>query len=207
MRILKSTVHLISIYLFMNLTGCSAGNKVSVSDYSDRQSGYGAKIILETFEGIEYTGELIAVRDSVIFYCPEYGKSETDLANGLYPVNGINTKRITLIALEGNNVYLTGMLVMDQLEELWEPQWENFLLSQNPIFNLGSNKEKIVLSCVSCLGLTGIITGGLIASAGSTKKKIIYDLVDPSNIDYNYLKHFARYYDQEPDYIPALRRY
>lgn len=200
---------LVSPFLLFAFAGCSSGEHIIPADYTDRQSGFGAEVIVETIDGNEYTGELLSVRDSVIFVCEKYGASQTELANGVYAINRIGNNRIILIAVEGKKLYITGMLTGGAIGAALgagigaltgsASEQSNTFLFKNP------SQSQCIAGGACLFGLTGVAVGGLIGAANSSEDRVIYDSVEPSQINYEFLKRFARYPDKEPDYIPAFR--
>jgi len=200
---------LVSPVLLFAVAGCSSGEHIIPADYTDRQSGFGAEVIVETTDGYEYTGELLSVRDSVIFVCDKYGASETELAKGLYAIHRIRNSRITLVAVEGKKLYITGMLTGGAIGAAMGAAIGALAGSESEERNLIIFREPSQSQCIAggacLLGLTGIAVGGLLGAANSSEDRIIYDSVEPSQIDYEFLRRFARYNNGEPDYIPVFR--
>jgi hypothetical protein len=199
---------LVSPVLLFTVAGCSSGEHIIPADYTDRQSGFGAQVIVETIDGNEYTGELLSVRDSVIFVCDKYGASETGLAKGIYAIHRIANSRITLIAVKGKKTYITGMLTGGAVGAAMGAGIGALTGEESTEGNHGILKfsqGQCIAGGACLLGLAGVAVGGLIGAAGSSEDTFIYDSAEPSQIDYEFLKRFARYPEEEPDYIPALR--
>lgn len=202
---------MLQLILFFCFAGCSSGNKIIPADYTDRQSGFGAEVIVETINGIEYSGELLSVRDSVIFVCDKYGATETDLARGIYPVREINNEQITLIAVKGKKLYITGLFIGGAIGAALgaavgstagrDSEDKNNFIFPEP------TKGQCIVGGACLLGLAGAGIGALIGAAGSSEDRIIYNSVEPSQIDYEFLKRFARYPEEVPNYVPAFRQH
>ncbi len=205
MKKLIKALRLFSTIIPIYLTGCSAQETLNPDNYTDRQSGFGARVIIETINGDHYFGELIAVKDTLIIICETYGISETNLSKGVYPLKGMQSNQITLLVIKGEKHILTGIAIGGGIgaalgaaagASMSGAEWE-ILFPQS--------EEEDIASGACCLGVTGGLIGGLFGLVNSTKDKIIYNNVESSQIDYIFLKQFARYPEQEPEYIRVLR--
>lgn len=205
MKKLLNVLRLLSAVVPIYLTGCSAQETLNPENYTDRQSGFGAGVIIETINGDHYSGELLAVKDTLIIICETYGVSETNLANGVFPIKGMQNDQITLLVVKGKKHILTGIAVGGGIGAVLGAAAGASMSGSEWDILFPQSKEEDIASGACCLGVTGGLIGGLFGIINSTKDKIIYDNVEPSQKDYNLLKQFARYPEQEPEYIRVLR--
>ena len=160
-------------------------------------------------DGEEINGELLSVRDSTITLCTEYSATEKELANLQYPIYTVRTDKILEITLEGSDYKWIAMGIGTAagiglgilMRDIFESE------SSDGLRGLDELKK-------SCSGMLGVLLGvslGFFLGAG-----IVYlasnDAMDdvilseiPPGYKFLPLKSLARYPDEEPEYLKAIK--
>ncbi len=182
-------------------------NKEQIEDkivVYQKEEAMGAEVTLLLKDGEEINGELLSVRDSTITLCTEYSATEKELASLQYPIHTVRTDKIWEITLEGNKYPLLigfgigavagiglGILVGENYEsEELDRGWDELV---------GGCLGIMVFTGVAALG-TGI---GYLASTDAIDDVILSEI--PPGYKFLPLKSLARYPDEEPEYLKAIK--
>lgn len=151
----------------------------------------GAKAYIEMNDGRDFTGELLAVRDSTMIICEEYEADEQELVDSVYSIYVLNNYDIKLIELKVGNYTLTGVII-GYLSPL--------VLAINPN-NKGNPGVGLLAAAIS---IVGSIIGGIIG-ANITDYEPLYEYTTPNQIDFKQLKIYARYVNNEPEFLKMMK--
>ncbi len=159
----------------------------------------GAKAYIEMNDGSDYTGELLTVRDSIMIVCEEYEADEQDLADSVYAFFVLNNRDIKLIELYVGNYlgigvgvgYLAGGAVGLAADSVPDSDPYGF----GGLHNMG---------VVAVGGFVGALIGGIIG-ANITDYESVYEYADPKKYDFKKLNIYARYVDNEPEYLKKIK--
>jgi len=160
----------------------------------------GSKAYIEMNDGTDYTGELLVVRDSIMIVCEEYDADEHELADSVYALFVLNNRDIKLIELYVGNYLGEGMAVGSlavggvgvaaySVSGTGGPYDFSFL------HNMG-------VAMVS--GFVGAIIGGTIGFF-FTDYEDVYEQANPEEYDFKKLNIYARYVNNEPDFLKKIK--
>lgn len=157
----------------------------------------GAEAYIEMVDGTDYTGELLAVRDSIMIVCEEYDADEKELADSVYATYVLNNSDIKLIELYVGNYLGTGILLGSSTGMVAggaafsdsDPgpyrDWEGIAGSMGGFF-------------------VGAIIGGTIGYF-ITDDQVVYEYTDPKEYHFKLLNIYARYVNNEPDFLKKIK--
>jgi hypothetical protein len=159
----------------------------------------GAKAYIEMEDGTDYSGELLIVRDSITIVCEEYGADEQKLADSVYSFFVLNNSDIKLIELSVGNYlgigagvgYLAGALAGGVAA---------YSAYSGPDRYAGFNAYLIG----SGVGFFGAIIGGTIGFF-FTDYDDVYEYEDHTEYDFKKLNIFARYVNNEPEFLQNMK--
>jgi len=156
----------------------------------------GAKTYIEMNDGTDYTGELLAVRESTMILCDDYEADEQDLVDSVYSIYVLNNYDIKLIEIKVGNYALTGILV-----GCFAGAIAGGVSYSDPPQSKGSKG-----SGYGALGgsIVGIIIGWIIG-ANITDYEPVYEYVSPEEYDFKQLKIYARYVNNEPEFLKKIK--
>ena len=174
-------------------------------DY-EQDEGVGAEITLSLKNEEEIEGELLSVRDSTITVCTEYSATEEQLASLKYPINTVRIDEILEFKIEGNeNEYIwigvIGIVVGLGLGVLVAENYESESSSGSGLDEMVESGEKLCVGTGVFLLVSGI--SGLILRLLSTEDVILTEI--PPGYKFLPLKFLARYPDEEPEYLRAIK--
>ena len=172
----------------------------------------GAETNIEMNDGTDYSGELLIVRDSIMIVCEEYEADEQDLADSVYAIYVLNNRDIELIELYGGNYLGTGIFVgcsmgsiigarIGKTDEPKPPprdpdEWH---------FDLGFPKVNEGAVTGFCLGgAIGALMGGTIGYF-ITDDEVVYEYANPEEFDFKKLNIYARYVNNEPEFLKNIK--
>jgi len=159
----------------------------------------GAKAYIEMNDGTDYTGELLVVRDSIMIVCEEYDADEQELADSAYDLFVLNNRDIEMIELYVGNFlgtgisvgYLTGALAGVAAYSESGPDPYGFV----GLHNMG---------VAVAGGFVGAIVGGTIGFI-STDYEDVYEYENPEEYDFKKLNIYARYVNNEPEFLKKIK--
>ena len=202
---------LIAVIVVLLTVGCS-NPYMSVKDTSERQiadkiivfqkeEAIGAEVTMLLKDQVEINGELLSVRDSSITICTKYSATDKELESLQYPIQVIRTEKIWEITFEGSNYKWIGLGIGAVagiglgilVGNIYEPP--------EPSDNMETAFAK------SCMGImVGLLAAGVGMGIGelvSTDDVILYEI--PPGYKLIPLKSLARYPDNEPEYLRAIK--
>ena len=202
----KTSIFIAAIFISFMVAGCSTTTYLSLTEnsreqveeqlkYAKQDKYLGAEVTLLLKDGIAVFGELLSVRDSTMAICSKYAATEKELASLKYPINTVRNNKIKKLTIEGSNYVWTGIgygalggALIGTLGPLLESK--------------GYTVFKILV--LAPLGL--LVGGGIGAAVGygsSTEEFILQEI--PPDYDLSILKPLARYSDEEPEYLRAIK--
>jgi len=206
----KSLIFITAISAFLFFAGCSTttylsltkNNKEQIEDtlkYAGQDENLGADLTLSLMNGTEINGELLSVRDSTFTLSTKHSATEYDLANRVYPITTVQNDEIQELTIEGSNYVWTGFgigivagtgigLIIGRIIE-GEPS---------------GDYAGVVTAFSGFVGfIVGAIVGPIIGYESSTEEFILQEI--PPGYDISFLKPLARYPDEEPEYLRAIK--
>lgn len=206
---MKSSIIIVTI-LGLLTAGCSTTTYLSLTENNKEQieqklSDYncdedvGAEITLSKNNGTEINGELLFVRDTSIIICPDIALFETELARINHPIYNIRNSEIIEITIEGG-WYIWSRMGYGALGGALLGAG----LAAATYEKSSYMSETGAIIIVGVLGtLVGAITGGVVGYTLSSEEFILQEI--PPGYDFSFLKSFARYRDEEPEYLKAIK--
>jgi len=204
----KTSIFIDVVFAGLLVAGCSTttylslteNNKEQIEDklkYDERDEDVGVEIILSQQNGTEIRGELLSVRDSTIIICSIYGASEVQLARIIYPIYNVRNDEIQEITIEGSNYVWAGLGIGIAGGTL-----TGILVG----LAIGTSRGSYIPAEVG-LGVLGFIAGAIagpiVGYALSTEEFVLQEI--PPGYDFSLLKPLARYPDEEPEYLRAIK--
>jgi len=171
----------------------------------------GAEIHIEMYDGTDYSGELLIVRDSIMIVCEEYEADEQELADSVYAIYVLNNREIELIEIYIGNYLVTGIILggstgfiiggvshkTDESEPLpqnsdgWHYDFSGFL-----------NFPDVTGFCLG--GAIGAFIGGTIGYF-ITDDEVVYEYANSEEYDFKKLNVYARYVTNEPEFLQKMK--
>ena len=165
------------------------------------QEAEAPEVILALKTGEKWKGEILSVRDRVLAFSTEHGKTEKSLSKKTDLIMLIGTDDIQLVTLKGESYVLTGMQAGIALGGL-----AGYLVgsSQRGGGGLAGGCEEIGYGSRGCLvgSVAGCAVGGLVGGDASRKDSVISGTAAQ---DISRLKALARYQGEEPEFLQAIR--
>ena len=206
--ILNNIAVILLFICFTALIGCSTSQNISknddgVNDSLLLQRKPGLEVFILMNDGGEFTGELLRVRDSTIILSKEYGATEEDLLQLVYPFYLFQNSDIKMVELKGDNNLIMGIVlggvfgaaigggigVQKGQKLASEGNWRGL--------------EAAVSGC--CIGgIMGALIGAILGGATSTGDDVVYEYVDPEDFDFTQLNIYSRYGGEEPEYLKEI---
>lgn len=192
MKMIRNTVLLFSVCIVV-LTGCFSSTRIYKQEYIKNDSTFvqrevGAEVFVRVNDGEEYTGELLAVIDSIMFLSFEKGLTEQELISStdqIYTVRNLNIKSMWIYG-EDNHLIGLGIGVGLGLA----------------IIKIAANQPKRNDALlIGSIGLLTAVTGIIAGAAGSTYDEEIYNYKNAEDFDFMQLNIYSRYGGKEPEYL------
>ncbi|MCK5086508.1 MAG: hypothetical protein KAQ90_03260 [Melioribacteraceae bacterium] len=183
-----------SVYSRLIVKGEDAEEEINFEKQNENE---GAEVTVLLKDGTEKYGELLSVRDSSIIICKEYSATEEELANLTYPILTIPNGEIEKVTMEGHSYVMIGIgagLIGGILIGF---------LAGGLAFEASDGGYEEATSSALIVFLAGLIAGGIIGGTSSTDEVVLKDI--PHGYDYSGLKPLARYSDNEPEYLKAIK--
>ena len=205
---MKNLIFIAIIFAGIIAAGCNPTTYLSLTENNKEQieqklndyeqdENEGAEVTLSLQNGKKISGELLSVRDSTMIICTQYSATEWELASFTYPITIFWNDEIKEFTIEGGWYVwsglgigmlagtLTGVLVGLAIEE----------------------GRHAMISAELYLGVIGFIAGTIIGPIVgyllSTDDVILQEI--PPGYDMSFLKPLARYPDEEPEYLRAIK--
>jgi len=188
-------------------TGCSTTTYLSLTENDKEQikqklndcehsENEGAEITISKKNGTEINGELLTVRDTSIVICSYIGLSETDLAIINHSIYNIRKNEIKEVTFAGSNYIWTGL-------GIGMAGGVAIGALGGSASETGSSYKGVPTIGFGIIGaLAGAIIGSIVGYLLSTQEFILQEI--PSGYDMSFLKPFARYPDEEPEYLRVI---
>ena len=167
--------------------------KQKLTDYGQDED-LGAEITLSKTNGSEINGELLSVRDSSITICAEYSVAEEELANLTYLITIVRTDEMQELTIEGSSYVWVGVGAG--------------LLVGAGIGYIVANTASNDVTYGALIGggliiIAASVAGGLIGKSLSDEEFVLQEI--PPGFDFSLLKSFARYPEEEPEYLRSIK--
>ncbi len=207
---MKTTIILAAIFIGFLAAGCSPTSYRSLTEnnreqFEDKINVYeqdenvGDEVILSLKNGTEINCELLSVRDSTITICTEHSATEEELASLKYPINTVRNDEIRKITIEGSNYVWTGLGI-----GILAGTGIGLLVGWAIVGDPQHGYEGYGIAGGGILGLiVGAIAGPIIGAGLSTDDVVIF--VTPPGYNLSFMKPRARYPDEEPEYLRAIK--
>lgn len=171
---------------YLSLTENDKGTVRREFNAYEKSNNVGAEVEIVQFNWEEIGGELLFVRDSALILCIEYGATEEELANSVYPVTLVKNNVIKELTFEGSSYVWTGIAVGALAGSI-----------------AGGLTGKEVGYAALLFFPLGIIAGSITGFALSTEEFILYEI--PPGYSFNFLKDLSRYKEKEPEYLKLIQ--
>ncbi len=208
---MKTAIVIVVIFGLL-AAGCGTSPYVSLTETGEEQiedkivvyqkeEAMGAEVTVLLKDGEESEGELLSVRDSTITLCTKYSATEKELASLQYPIHTVRTDKILEITLEGNKYpfligFGIGAVAGIGLGILVAENYESEELDRG--------WDELVGGCFGIMVFSGVAAiGTVIGLIASTDDVILYEI--PPGYKFLPLKSLARYPDEEPEYLKAIK--
>ena len=159
----------------------------------EKDSNVGVQVSLLLSNGNEVNGELLSVRDSTMTLRAEYSPQEEELAKLTYPVSLISNNEIQQLTIEGSNWVLVGIVAGVTVGVLAA------LLGRTTTSENEEESSNLAGLAVSL----GLAAGWGLGYALSKEEYVLKEI--PPDYDWSILKPLARYPDEEPEYLKAIK--
>jgi hypothetical protein len=183
-------------YTYLSLTESNKEQvEEKIKDYQQDED-VGAEVILSLKMGIEISGEILSVSDSTVTMCSEYSATEEELANLKYPITTVRNDEIQELTIKGSNCVWIGFAI-------GSATFTGIGIWIGHEFDTGMDSEggKAVFGVIGFL--TGAIVGSFLGYFLSTDDVILHEIPPVYNL--SLLKPLARYPDEEPEYLRAIK--
>jgi len=200
----------ISVFIFSLLVAGCTTTYLNLKENNKEQiknkiKGYepeeieGAEVTLSLQNGKEINGELLSVRESSITICTEYSITEEELAKLIYPITAVRNDEIKELTLEGGKYIWAG---------IGYGALGGAALGAISFYFATEGNTHITQGAGALIGgilgvLAGAIVGGVIGYTSSTDEVILQEI--PPDYNWSILKPLARYPDEEPEYLRAIK--
>jgi hypothetical protein len=183
-------------YTYLSLTESNKEQvEEKIKDYQQDED-VGAEVILSLKMGIEISGEILSVSDSTVTMCSEYSATEEELATLKYPITTVRNDEIQELTIKGSNCVWIGFAI-------GSATFTGIGIWIGHEFDTGMDSEggKAVFGVIGFL--TGAIVGSFLGYFLSTDDVILHEIPPVYNL--SLLKPLARYPDEEPEYLRAIK--
>jgi len=189
----KQKIFTLLSFSFIGIIGCSSSTSIYNDDHIESDSTFisrnaGAQVYIAMNSGEEFSGELLTVSDSTMTLCEMYNASEQELADSIYAIHTLNNQGINLIEIRVESKAIYGILLGGVT---------------SAYIGLKAGNADPTGSCIIG-GLIGAFTGGIIAFI-TTNKETVYEQANPEEYDFTQLNIYARYVNNEPDYLKKIK--
>jgi hypothetical protein len=156
----------------------------------------GAEVTFSLKNLTEINGELLSVRDSTITIGTKHSATELELINLVYPIITIRNSEIKELTIKGNNCVWIGLAIGAATFTgigIWiGHEYEKGLDAEGGMVGFG------IIGFVA-----GAIVGSIVGYFLSADDVILHEI--PAGYDWYLIKPLARYPDEEPEYLRAIK--
>ena len=197
-----------AIFTALITAGCSTttylslteNNKEQIEDtlkYVEHDENVGAELTLSLMNGTEINGELLSVRDSTITLSTKHSATEYDLRNRVYPINTVQNDEIQEMTIEGSDYIWIGLGIGAAVGA-------GIGALGGSVAEAGLFEQSVVIVVYGAIGLlVGAVVGLSIGDLLSIEEFILQEI--PPGYDFSLMKPLARYPDEEPEYLRAIK--
>ena len=146
--------------------------------------------------GKEINGELLSVRDSTIIICTKHSATDLELTNLAYPIITIQNDEIKKLTIKGSNCVWIGFAI-------GSATFTGIGIWIGHEFDTGMDSEGGKAGFGVIGFLAGAIVGSILGYFLSTDDVILHEIPPVYNL--SLLKPLARYPDEEPEYLRAIK--
>jgi hypothetical protein len=215
--IMKTSILITATFSLIFIINCSTTTYVSITEnnkeqieqklkYDVQDENVGAGVSLFLRDKTEFKGELLYVQDSNLTICTEHSAKEEELANLTYPINTIQSDEIQELTIKGSNYLWTGVgygaaggaALLGIIVYATYTEGTSRYFSEGIFTRGGQTAVGIIFGA-----LAGSIAGGVVGHIFSRDDVILQQI--PPGYDMSFLKPLARYQDEEPEYLRAIR--
>jgi len=200
---MKTQIIISVIFIGIMTTGCSTTTYVSLEKNNraiiedklidaEKDEVVGAEVTLSLKDGTKVDGELLSVRENSMTICVEHSATEEELAKLIYPVTAVQNDDIQELTIEGSNYVWIG---------IGSGLFVGLLIGVSEIAE-GVLKETKVAEIFAPIIIYPIVSG-IVGYLFSTDDIILQEI--PPGYDMSLLKPLARYPDDEPEYLRAIK--
>ena len=183
-------------YTYLSLTESNKEQvEEKIKDYQQDED-VGAEVILSLKMGIEISGEILSVSDSTVTMCSEYSATEEELANLKYPITTVRNDEIQELTIKGSNCVWIGFAI-------GSATFTGIGIWIGHEFDTGMDSEGGKAGFGVIGFLAGAIVGSILGYFLSTDDVILQEI--PPIYNLSLLKPLARYPDEEPEYLRAIK--
>ena len=207
---MRISIFITAIFIGLVTAGCSTTTYVSlkesyreqvehkISDY-EKDEDVGVEVTLSLWNGKEINGELLSVRDSTMIICTQYSATEDELSNLTYPIITFRNDDMKEFTIEGSNYVWTGM----GYGALGGAALGTLVVTATYEKNSGISQPYASIFGGILGALVGAIAGTIVGYSLSTDDVILQEI--PPDYDLAVFKPLARYPDEEPEYLRAIK--
>jgi len=211
---LKTSIIIAVIFAGLVVGGCSGTTYLNLSEYSNEQAeeiinnyptdeDIGAELTLTLKDSTEITGELLSVRDNSIIICEYYSAYDDELAELKYPILAVRNEEIQILTLEGSNNLSSGLGIGALVGTATGLLLAAILVASQPE-NEDPDPESTTYIIMGSAGfLIGAMIGTSVGAGTSADEIMLNDIL--LGYDFLILKPLARYPDDEPEYLRAIK--
>ncbi|MBE0571758.1 MAG: hypothetical protein IH618_09465 [Ignavibacteriaceae bacterium] len=182
---------------YLSLTENDRGKVIRELNAYEKGTNVGAEVTIILFNGEEVEGELLSVRDSALILCTEYGATEEELLNSVYPIILVKNNEIKELTFEGKSYVWTGIA----LGYLTGAVLGGFIVNSTTDL-YGNEKDFAIIVGAGIGSILGSVSGGIAGYALSNKEFILEEI--PTGYNFYILKDYTRYNDEEPEYLKVI---
>ena len=212
---MKTSIIIAVIFAGLVVGGCSGSNYMNLSEYSREQveeiiknypidEDVGAELTLTLKDSTEITGELLSVRDSTITICEYYSAYDDELAELKYPILAVRNDEIQILTIEGSNNLLSGLGIGALAGTAFGLSIGAIAAASQPEDDEDPNPASTYyLVTVPAGFIVGTLFGAVVGATTSVEEIALSDI--PPGYDFSILKPLARFPDDEPEYLRAIK--
>jgi len=212
---LKTSIIIAVIFAGLLVGGCSGTSYLNLAEYTKEQAeeiinnypideDVGAELTLTLIDSTEITGELLSVRDNTIIICEYYSAYDEELAELKYPILPVRNDKIQILTIEGSNNLWSGLGIGALAGTAVGISFGAIAAASQPEDDEDPNPASTYYLVTVPVGfIVGTLFGAGVGAATSVEEIALSDI--PPGYDFSILKSLARYPDDEPEYLRAIK--